>query len=66
MNQIALTVIIIAVAVITASAAITGTVVGALLVGIFAYLMQKRALDLGIKKEITRPREPRRGRPKKE
>lgn len=66
MNQIALTVIIIAVALIAASAAITGTVVGALLVGIFAYLMQKRALDLGIKKEVTRAREPRRGRPKKE
>jgi branched-subunit amino acid ABC-type transport system permease component len=66
MNQIALTVIIIAVAVITASAAITGTVVGALLVGIFAYLVQKRALDLGVKKEINRVREPRRGRPKKE
>lgn len=47
MNQVALTVIIIAVPLITASAAITGTIVGALLVGIFAYLMQKRALDFG-------------------
>lgn len=49
MNQLALTVIIIAIPVITACAAITGTIVGASLVGIFAYLMQKRALDFGMR-----------------
>ncbi len=49
MNQLALTVIIIAIPVITACAAITGTIVGASLVGVFAYLMQKRALDFGMK-----------------
>lgn len=64
-NQIALTIILIVVPVITASAAITGTIVGALLVGIFAYLMQKRALDFGIRKGTPRAPQTARGRPKK-
>ncbi|MGB9590614.1 MAG: hypothetical protein ACPL68_06980 [Candidatus Hydrothermia bacterium] len=48
MKQLAITIIIIGVPIISACTAITGTIVGASLVGIFAYLTQKRALDFGV------------------
>jgi len=76
MNEIAATVMVIAVSVVTAIATITGTLIGALVSGIFMYLAQKRTMEHELKREqvrLGRPREtgekkaePRtRGRPRK-